>query len=341
MATFTGTNADEVITPQFVSPTVAATGGTAPSNEADFINANGGNDTIDSGGGNDTVIGGTGNDVAFLGDGNDLFIWRPGEGSDVVEGGHGFDTLDFVGAAASENVTISANGEGATFHRDPGTITMDLNSVERIQFEAEGGADNIVVNDLTGTGVKQVAIDLAATPGGNVGDNQSDTVTVNGTAGNNHIEVASDGASVVVNGLSAQVTIAGADHDKDTLVIKGLDGNDVIDASALEGGKIDLVIDGGAGNNVIFGSHGNDTFVVTAGESRRDMIHDFQAHGAGPQGDVVELKGFSDQTFDQAVADGHIAQHGDNVVISDGTNVVATLQHVSLTSLHANDFIFT
>ena len=42
---------------------------------------------------------------------------------------------------------------------------MDLNGVERIDFEALGGSDNIVVNDLTGTDVKQVAIDLAAVAG--------------------------------------------------------------------------------------------------------------------------------------------------------------------------------
>ena len=34
---------------------------------------------------------------------------------------------------------------------------------------------------------------------------------VNGTAGDDHINVASSGASVVVNGLAAQVTIAGAE----------------------------------------------------------------------------------------------------------------------------------
>ena len=37
-------------------------------------------------------------------------------------------------------------------------------SVEHINFVALGGADNITVNDLTGTGVNQVNIDLSATP---------------------------------------------------------------------------------------------------------------------------------------------------------------------------------
>ncbi len=42
---------------------------------------------------------------------------------------------------------------------------MDLNGVEHIQLNALGGADTITVNDLTGTDVKQVAIDLGAPPG--------------------------------------------------------------------------------------------------------------------------------------------------------------------------------
>ena len=42
---------------------------------------------------------------------------------------------------------------------------MDLNDTEVIQFTALGGADTIVVNDLSGTDVTQLAIDLASTVG--------------------------------------------------------------------------------------------------------------------------------------------------------------------------------
>jgi hypothetical protein len=71
------------------------------------------------------------------------------------------------------------------------------------------------------------------------------------------------------------------------------------------------------------------------------MIQDFQAHGSTASGDVIRLAGFSDHTFDQALADGHIAQSGADVVISDGTSIIATLQNVSLAALHANDFMFS
>lgn len=111
-----------------------------------------------------------------------------------------------------------------------------------------------------------------------------------------------------------------------TLTLNGGDGNDTITGSA--------------GNDALIGGNGNDTFVFNFNSSGHDVVQDFQVHGTGEQGDVVRLAGFSDHTFDQALADGHIAQSGADVVISDGTNVVATLQNLSLASLHANDFIF-
>ena len=130
------------------------------------------------------MTGGRGNDVALLGTGNDTFVWNPGDGSDIVEGQAGTDTLVFNGSNVAENIDISANGSRVRLFRDVGNVTMDLNGVENIQFNALGGADTITVNDLTGTDAKQVNIDLSATPGSGQGDGAADTVIVNGTAGN-------------------------------------------------------------------------------------------------------------------------------------------------------------
>src|SRR5215472_15543532 len=134
-------------------------------NGNDMLTGGGGDDMLFGGNGDDTVIGGKGSDTAFLGNGNDTFIWNPGDGNDIVDGGRGFDTLDFKGKTSGETFSIDPNGSGATFNRTGGTI--DLTSVERIQFEAQGrSADNITINDLTGTDVKQVAIDLGGGPAG-------------------------------------------------------------------------------------------------------------------------------------------------------------------------------
>ncbi|TAK83955.1 MAG: calcium-binding protein, partial [Aquabacterium sp.] len=147
----------------------------------DTITGGDGADLLIGGSGNDIVTGGRGNDTALLGDDDDTFIWNPGDGSDTVEGQAGSDTLVFNGANIAENIDISANGSRVRFTRDVANITMDLNGMETIAFHALGGADTITVNDLTGTDVRQVTIDLAAS--GGAGDGAADTVIVNGTAG--------------------------------------------------------------------------------------------------------------------------------------------------------------
>ena len=126
----------------------------------DTILGSQGADTLLGGDGNDFVFGDNGNDVALLGAGDDVFQWDPGDGNDTVEGQDGTDTLLFFGSNASENIDIVANGGRVLFLRDVANVTMDLNDVESIDFRALGGADNIVVGDLSGTDVTQVGIDL-------------------------------------------------------------------------------------------------------------------------------------------------------------------------------------
>ncbi|HTO81093.1 MAG TPA: calcium-binding protein [Methylomirabilota bacterium] len=274
----------------------------------DTITGGDGNDQLRGGDGNDLVVGGRGNDVAQLGAGDDTFVWNPGDGSDVVEGQDGTDTLLFNGANVNEKIDISANGTRARFTRDVANITMDLNGVEHINFTARGGVDNITVNDLTGTDVTQVGIDLAATPGSGLGDGAADTVTVNGTATNDQITIASSGASVVVGGLHAQVTIDGAEAANDTLVVNGLAGDDVISATNGLASLIQLKIDGGAGNDTITGGDGNDQLI---GGDGNDLV-------VGARGDDVAQLGAGDDTF--------VWNPGDGSDVVEGQDGVDTLQ---------------
>jgi Ca2+-binding RTX toxin-like protein len=101
------------------------------------------------GDGNDTIDGNGGNDVARMGAGDDTFVWDPGDGSDTVEGETGADTMRFNGGAGAEHIDLSANGNRLRFFRDAGTITMDTNDVETVDFNALGGGDTVTVNDLT------------------------------------------------------------------------------------------------------------------------------------------------------------------------------------------------
>src|SRR5262249_27820897 len=148
------------------------------------IDGGAGNDTITGGDGddlllgrdgNDLVIGGRGADGALLGAGGGTFVWDPGDGSHHAHGPGRLGTLLVNGANVNEKIDIFASGTHAAFTRDVANIAMDLNQVEHIQFNALGGVDNITVSDLAGTGVTQVAIDLAGTLGGATGDGAADT----------------------------------------------------------------------------------------------------------------------------------------------------------------------
>src|SRR5262245_34091681 len=225
----------------------------------DTILGSNGNDTLLGGDGNDFIDGNQGDDLARMGAGDDVFQWDPGDGSDTVEGQDGHDTMLFNGSNIGEIMDIFANGPRVRFTRNIGNIVMDLDDLEQIDVTARGGADLITVHDLTGTDVTAVNLNLESTPGSGVGDGTTDTVIVEGTAGNDTIQAQGSGSSFSVSGLAALVTATGTEGGFDQLVIKGLGGDDNLNASALQATVVNnSTLDGGVGNDTILGSRGVD-----------------------------------------------------------------------------------
>jgi Ca2+-binding RTX toxin-like protein len=217
------------------------------------LNGGRGNDTISGGKGVETLLGGRGddsvdgnggNDVARLGLGNDTFVWDPGDGSDTIEGEAGADTMVFNGAGAPEQVDLSANGNRLKFFRTQGNITMDTAGVEQVDFNALGGADVATVNDLSGTDVRAVNVDLAGALGGVAGDGQADRVVVNATNGNDTVNVSGDAAEAKVNGLAATIRVRHSEAANDRLEINTLAGADRVSTAGLVAGAIKLLVDG-------------------------------------------------------------------------------------------------
>jgi hypothetical protein len=197
------------------------------------LNGGAGNDTLAGGDGDDLLLGGPGNDhvdgniggdVAELGTGNDTFEWDPGDGSDVVEGQDGRDTLQFNGSNAAERIELSANGSRVRLTRDVAAITMDLNGIEAANVRLLGSADDFTVDDLTGTDLKNISVDLSGFDG--TGDGAADTVVVNGTSGADNVHDSAFGNVVTVNGLAARTQITGAEPANDALAILTLAGDD-------------------------------------------------------------------------------------------------------------------
>jgi Ca2+-binding RTX toxin-like protein len=228
-----------------------------------------GNDVQVGGDNNDTLDGNQGNDTALMGAGDDRFTWDPGDGSDIVEGQAGRDTLAFNGANVAEAFDVSANGGRVRFFRNVANITMDLDDVEAIGLNALGGADQLTVNDVSGTDLTAVDTDLAGTIGATTGDGAADHVIVNATNGDDVIAASGSAGAASVRGLPAVVGLAHAEAAQDTLTVNALGGDDVVDGSGLASDAIRLEASGGDGDDVLIGGAGPDTL---RGDANDDVL---------------------------------------------------------------------
>jgi Ca2+-binding RTX toxin-like protein len=301
----------------------------------DTILGSNGNDTLKGGDGDDFIDGQQGNDAIFLGAGNDTMQWDPGDGSDIVEGGDGVDKMLFNGSAGNEIFAVSANGARVNFTRNIASIVMDLNDVERIDLNVLGGTDAVTVNDLTGTDVTEVNVNLSGTIGGTAGDAAADTVTVTGTGGNDIVDVFGAGTSVSVLGLPARVNITSSEGANDSLVIKGGAGNDGITATTMPAGVIKLTLDGGDGNDTLLGSQGADTILGGNGDDFvfGDNGNDTASLGAGD--DVFQWDpGDGNDTIDGGDGSDLLLFFGSNA--SENVNILASGGHALFTRDVAN-----
>jgi predicted ester cyclase len=275
------------------SDTFSAVGNLAPltaitmdgGNGDDSVSGSNGADILIGGAGNDFVDGQQGTDTALLGSGNDRFQWDPGDSNDTVEGQAGTDTLEFNGSGASEIFEISANGPRVRFTRNIANIVMDLDDVEALTLRALGGADLAAVNDLAGTDLKTVDVDLAAVIGGTAGDAQPDTVVVGGTDGADNVSIGSTTGRPTVFGLFAQTRVANAEEGFDNVDIATLGGPDTLNMAVGSAfGPQAINFDGGddadvarysgtnAADSIQVVANGGETATIGAGTTRLDTL---------------------------------------------------------------------
>ncbi len=116
----------------------------------DSLSGGDGDDTIDGRGGNDTLRGLEGADSLLGGDGNDLFLADSTEGADVIDGGAGFDSIEFKDRATS--AVVVDYGAGSITGGGSGSISFT--SIERVvtgNFN-DSLTGNAAAQNLTGQG---------------------------------------------------------------------------------------------------------------------------------------------------------------------------------------------
>ena len=170
--------------------------------------------------------------------------------------------------------TAGACGSRATSRN----IVMDLDDVESIDARTLGGADNLIVGDMSGTDLVDVEAELAATAGGD--DGAADNVIANGTNGDDVAIVSGSRPDRVRSSVSRPGSPCPARSPAATgVTVNALAGDDVVDASGLAATSALLTVNGGDDDDVIIGGGGADTLNGGAGD---DVII------GGPGNDIID-----------------------------------------------------
>ena len=204
--------------------------------------------TIDGGPGNDTLAGGSGANILLGGSGNDTFLQSTTARAEVMNGGDGIDIVDYGFRSAALRVSVGAEAAVGAITA-PGTSDASSGYTAGDVLTLSGGklaSATAVVDTVDGSGTILTA-HVAARGSGYAASTGVALAGGTGTGATLNIAtvVADDGALGEGDSVLADVEI-----------VKGGSGNDVLSAYAIT--TTDVVLIGGAGNDVLTGGAGND-----------------------------------------------------------------------------------
>ncbi|MEZ5675196.1 MAG: hypothetical protein R3D81_08165 [Thalassovita sp.] len=234
----------------------------------DRIEGRGGNDTINARDGEDYVVGGEGDDVIYAGAGNDTIIG--GDGADVVDGAGGSDVIYLTGTSYHTSGYAAFNASSDIQVGTQARITLE--GLVRIEVVSDGGADADIVQ-LSDEGDAFFLHDAYSGFHGSVA--LTDDYAGNESAARfaNIEEIRGVGGDDIIDLTSPDYSLAGI-----AMSIDGGDGNDVIwgsDANEnIVGGNGDDTIFGGIGTDMLTGGAGADVFEFTR-TSTNTSVTDF------------------------------------------------------------------
>jgi Ca2+-binding RTX toxin-like protein len=282
--------------------------------------------------GNDTLKGGSNDDTLNGGPGNDNL--QGGAGSDTLTGGAGNDTLD-GGAGATDTVLESGDvnfsltdgsliglGTDALVGIEQATLTGGPgdNTINGAGFSGTATFDGAGGNDVLTGGAGDDSLvggpgnDTLSGGGGadvlNGGDGD-DALT--GGPGNDALDGGAGSDRVVAAGsgwtLQDATLVGGGSSDSlvsiEAATLTGGPGDDVLNASGFTRGPV--ILDGGAGNDLLFGGGGDDTLIGGPGVDTFD---------AGAGNDTIQTR---DGETENSVACG--AGAGDTAVVDTNDTV--------------------
>jgi hypothetical protein len=253
----------------------------------DKLFAGSGDATLDGGNNNDVLVAGAGTDILLGGLGDDTFEWTVGDGNATVNGGSlngpGNDLLIAYGSVESDVFTLTRNGTHVTMQA-PGA-TLDISAVVHIDVEGGLFADTITVNDLNGTGVHEVDIDLLQI---NTPDAVKDTMVVNGTPQADVFKIKATQVQVehLQNGTGGVIDVPGGvtDVQRDDFLVRAANTDDDLSVNGLQGDD-QFVIHSATGPTTLNGNEDADVFKVFV-QKFDDYLGPLTVDGQGAQNTI-------------------------------------------------------
>lgn len=242
------------------------------------VDGRGGNDRLTTGDSNDTIIGGAGNDTINAGGGDDVIIFNTAgttSGFDQVDGGAGYDEIRAVAHNAVIGLTSLSNVELINGNGYSGVVVSGSGGNDRLDFSGttlteigmiKGGAGNDTIigsiwdDFIDGEAGKDMlyggsGYDVFLARGNVTGDR------FDGGDDYDAINAMADNTTIAYASLTSIEAIGGNYYSNARLV--GTSANDTIDLSAME--VYQIIVDAGAGNDIILGTVYDDVIVGGAG----------------------------------------------------------------------------
>ncbi len=279
----------------------------AGTDEADFIDGEGGNDSIKGEGGNDDIDGGPGDDTIYGGPGDDTL--KGDTGNDTIHGNAGDDELT---GGSGNNTLDGGDDEDIAIYLGAMQVTVDLDANRALAQHATAA---------TGDGY----LSFDAGDSGTGRDSLMNIENVKGTHGNDRLD--GDGNANLLKGLDGADIINGMGGDDTILPNRPVMLNDMGVAEA-NTATLDTATDSTDGVDLVDGGEGSDT-IDYQGESAAVTVN-LGTEVAASDPDGTPDSGDEIAAHFAATVDGitdRIAQV--NIGTEDEPNVVSTIENAT------------
>ena len=277
--------------------------------DADNVLGSSATDYLDGGSGDDQLIG---PGAAFYGGADNDAITAVIDSAHpramVINGGTGTDKALLTYGAVADQISLGAAGgacgsDGCSLTmgyglRGGASTPQTVTGIEDLTIDAGAGGDLVTVDDLAGSGLTALTIDLGRTATINgyrqesiegssftqtvpdvrySPDRGADAIVLNGSSARDTFTVTTSGGTTNVDVQTAAhyvvALLNGVRPEGDSLTVASQGGNDTIDAQSASADNLALTLSSGDGNDRVIGSafadaidSGNGDDIVTGGD---------------------------------------------------------------------------